>query len=44
MLLKATLLYYFFKKFDISKELTDMMQFYPTYKDLAEKLGYDLRK
>ena len=43
-LMKATLLYYFFKSFDISKEVPDMLHFYPSYQTIAEKLGYDWEK
>ena len=38
-LLKATLLYYFFKNFDFSKEITPMLHFYPNYKEAFDKLG-----
>jgi hypothetical protein len=38
VLLKPTLLYFFFKKFDLSKEITRMQQFFTTtYKEIAEK-------
>ena len=40
-LLKSTLLYYFFSSFDISKEVTPMLQFHPTYEGIAKKRGYD---
>ena len=40
-LLKATLLFYFFNSFDISREVTPMLQFHPTYKYIAEKRGYN---
>lgn len=33
-LLKATLLYFFFNKFDLSAEITSMFQFFPTFKDI----------
>jgi hypothetical protein len=40
-LLKSTLLYFFFRKFDLSKEITRMQQFFfITFKTIAEKLGY----
>ena len=40
-LLKATLLFYFFRSFDISKEVTPMLHFHPTYETIAKKKGYD---
>ena len=36
-LLKSTLLSYFFRSFDISKEVTPMLHFIPTYKGIAKK-------
>jgi hypothetical protein len=34
--LKATLLCFFFRHFDISKEALKMQQFYETYKEIAK--------
>ena len=40
-LLKATLLFHFFRSFDVSEEVTPMLHFHPTYQAIAEKRGYD---
>ena len=40
-LLKATLLFHFFRSFDISEEVAPMLHFHPTYEAIAEKRGYD---
>jgi hypothetical protein len=34
------LLYFFFNKFKLSKEVPEMAHFYPTYRNIAEKKGY----
>jgi hypothetical protein len=39
--LKATLLYFFFRHFDISKEALKMQQFYEKYSEIAKSKKYD---
>lgn len=39
-LLKATLLNFFFRSFDISKEIHHMLQFTPEYLKIAEQTKY----
>ncbi len=39
--LKATLLYFFFRHFDISKEALKMQQFYQTYEEIAQIKKYN---
>ena len=43
-LLKSTLLYYFFKSFDISREVAPMIHFRPTYEAIAKRRGYDKKE
>jgi hypothetical protein len=39
--LKATLLYFFFRHFDISKEALKMQQFYKKYSEIAKSKKYN---
>ncbi len=39
--LKATLLYFFFRNFDISKEALKMQQFYKKYSEIAKSKKYN---
>ena len=39
-LLKSTLLFYFLNSLNISKEVIQMVHFEPTYRVIAEQLGF----